>query len=216
MVGTIEEARFEMEECFIATADELFKTTGITPQDIDIVIVTVSAFTAAPSHASVIANHYKMKESVKTFNLSDMGVAADDEAYGSVFVTEDDDGIYGVRLRSSLQNVAAKAVTNNLATLGPKVLPLREQLYYAYNWLCLKLFKMKVEPYIPNFKLAFQLFCIHPGGSAVISGIGKRLKLSEYDLEASRIALFRFGNTASSGVWYEMAYLQAKRRLKVG
>ncbi|GLJ43762.1 hypothetical protein SUGI_0911060 [Cryptomeria japonica] len=46
---------------------------------------------------------------------------------------------------------------------------------------------MKVDPYIPNFTLAFQHFCIHPGGRAVISGIGKRLKLSDYDLEASRI-----------------------------
>ncbi|GLJ43765.1 hypothetical protein SUGI_0911090 [Cryptomeria japonica] len=297
MVATMEEARVEMEECFIATADELFARTGVTPQDIDIVIVMVSTFTAAPSHAAVIANHYNGVLAVKTFNLSGMGcsagvlavnmakdmllvnpdsyvlilstenmtvnsiypgndrsfmltnslfrvggaalllsskpqdagraklrllqslrtnLAADDEAYDSVFMTEDDDGVYGLRLRPSLYSVAAKAVANNLATLGPKVLPLREQLCYAYNWLCIKLFKINVEPYIPNFKLAFQHFCIHPGGRAVISGIGKSLKLSDDDLEASRMALFRFGNTSSSGVWYEMAYLYAKGRLKVG
>ncbi|GLJ43738.1 hypothetical protein SUGI_0910700 [Cryptomeria japonica] len=297
MVPTLEEARVEMEETFFATADELFARTGVTPQDIDIVIVTVSTFTAAPSHAAVVANHYNMKENVKTFNLSGMGcsagvlavdmakdlllvnpdsyvlilttenttvnanypgndrtfmltsclfrvggaalllsnkpqevarakmrlvhsirtnVAANDEAYSCIFVAEDDDGVYGVRLLHSLHAVAAKAVANNLATLGLKVLPLSEQLYYAYNWLCIKFFKMKVEAYVPNFKLAFQHFCVHPGGRAVVSGIGKRLKLSEYDLEASRMALFRFGNTSTSGVWYEMAYLEAKRRLKVG
>ncbi|GLJ43667.1 hypothetical protein SUGI_0909050 [Cryptomeria japonica] len=297
MVATLEEARVEMEETFFATSDELFARTGVTPQDIDIVIVTVATFTAAPSHASVVASHYKMKESVKTFNLSGMGcsagvlavnmardlllvnpdsyalilttenttinanypgndrtfmltpclfrvggaamllsnkpqdaarakmrllhsirtnVAADDEAYACIFVTEDDDDVYGVRLRPSLHAVAAKAVANNLARLGPKVLPLSEQLYYAYNWLCVKWLKMKVEAYVPNFKLAFQHFCVHPGGRGVISGIGKNLKLNEYDLEASRMALFRFGNTSTSGVWYEMAYLEAKRRLKVG
>ncbi|GLJ43758.1 hypothetical protein SUGI_0910950 [Cryptomeria japonica] len=70
MVTTLEEARVEMEETFFAMADELFARTGVTPQDIDILIVTVSTFTAAPSHASVVANHYKMKENVKTFNLS--------------------------------------------------------------------------------------------------------------------------------------------------
>ncbi|GLJ43764.1 hypothetical protein SUGI_0911080 [Cryptomeria japonica] len=58
MVATIEEARFEMEECFIATTDELFKRMGVTP------------------HAFVIVNHYKMKESVKTFSLSGMGCSA--------------------------------------------------------------------------------------------------------------------------------------------
>ncbi|GLJ43756.1 hypothetical protein SUGI_0910920 [Cryptomeria japonica] len=76
MVATLEEARVEMEETFFATADELFARTGVTPQDIDILIVTVSTFTAAPSHASVVANHYKMKENVKMFNLSGMGCSA--------------------------------------------------------------------------------------------------------------------------------------------
>ncbi|GLJ43757.1 hypothetical protein SUGI_0910940 [Cryptomeria japonica] len=75
---------------------------------------------------------------------------------------------------------------------------------------------MKLEAYVPNFKLAFQHFCVHPGPRGVISGIRKSLKLNEYDLEASRMALFRFGNTSTSGVWYEMPYLHAKGRLKVG
>ncbi|GLJ43749.1 hypothetical protein SUGI_0910820 [Cryptomeria japonica] len=65
MVATLEEARVEMEETFFATSDELFKRTGVTPQDIDILIVAVSTFTAAPSHASVVASHHKMKESVR-------------------------------------------------------------------------------------------------------------------------------------------------------
>ncbi|GLJ43743.1 hypothetical protein SUGI_0910750 [Cryptomeria japonica] len=64
MVATLEEA------------GELFARTGVTPQDIDILIVTVSTITAASSHASAIANHYKMKESVKTFDLSGIGCSA--------------------------------------------------------------------------------------------------------------------------------------------
>ncbi|GLJ43761.1 hypothetical protein SUGI_0911020 [Cryptomeria japonica] len=72
MVAILDEARVEMEETF-ATSDGLFKRTGVTSQDIDILIVTVSTFTATPSHATIVARHYKMKESVNMFNLSGMG-----------------------------------------------------------------------------------------------------------------------------------------------
>jgi 3-ketoacyl-CoA synthase len=143
-------------------------------------------------------------------------VATVDEAYGCVMVKEDDEGLSGVSLSPSLIDVAGDAVKRNMVTLGPKVLPITEQLYYAYNIIYIKALKMNLKPYIPNFRLAFQHFCIHPGGRSVINGIGKSLQLSDYDLEPSRMALHRFGNTSVSGIWYEAAYMEAKRRFKVG
>ncbi|KAF7841400.1 3-ketoacyl-CoA synthase 11-like [Senna tora] len=79
-----------------------------------------------------------------------------------------------------------------------------------------KVFKMKVKPYIPNFKLAFEHFCIHAGGRAVLDELEKNLELSDWHMEPSRMTLYRFGNTSSSSLWYELAYTEAKGRVRKG
>ncbi|KAF3574753.1 hypothetical protein F2Q69_00063050 [Brassica cretica] len=69
---------------------------------------------------------------------------------------------------------------------------------------------------IPDFKLAFEHFCIHAGGRAVIDELEKNLQLSPVHVEASRMTLHRFGNTSSSSIWYELAYIEAKGRMRRG
>ena len=75
-IATLEEARVEMEESFAAVLDDLFAKTCVKPWEIDILIVNVSTFSPAPSLAAWVVNHYKMKETVKIFNLSGMGCSA--------------------------------------------------------------------------------------------------------------------------------------------
>ncbi|KAF8393900.1 hypothetical protein HHK36_020100 [Tetracentron sinense] len=74
----------------------------------------------------------------------------------------------------------------------------------------------ETKPYIPDDKLAFEHVCILASSKKVLDEIQKNLELTEEYMEASRMTLERFGNTSSSSVWYELAYLETKRRIKKG
>lgn len=141
---------------------------------------------------------------------------ADDKSYSCVFQEEDDKKEVGVALSKDLMAVAGEALKTNITTLGPLVLPMSEQLLFFVTLVARKVLKMKIKPYIPDFKLAFEHFCIHAGGRAVLDEIEKNLELSEWHMEPSRMTLYRFGNTSSSSLWYELAYSEAKGRIRKG
>ncbi|KAL6128306.1 hypothetical protein ACLB2K_071661 [Fragaria x ananassa] len=292
----------EMDEIIFNTLDKLFtRYPSVSPSQIDILVVNVSMFSPSPSLTSRIVNRYKMRENIKTFNLSGMGCSASlvavdvvqglfksykdsyalvvstesmapnwycgkeksmmltnclfrsggcsmlftnrryhrhqailklktlvrthigssDDAYNCCIQLEDDSGYLGFRLTRYLTKAAALAFTMNLQVLVPKVLPLREILRYVLeSWLRkkrgTKSQKLEAVGAGLNMKAGIEHFCIHPGGRAIIDGIGKSLALDEYDLEPSRMALFRFGNTSAAGFWYALGYMEAKKRLKKG
>ncbi|KAE8670717.1 3-ketoacyl-CoA synthase 3 [Hibiscus syriacus] len=130
----------------------------------------------------------------------------------------------GILLTKSLTKAAAKAFIGNLKILLPKILPLYELLRYAISTIGTKTTTEHRNPSAPKPALTFNFdlksgidhFCLHPGGRAVIDGLGKSLGLSEYDLEPTRMALYRFGNTSAGGLWYVLSYMEAKKRLKKG
>jgi 3-ketoacyl-CoA synthase len=154
---------------------------------------------------------YKLQHLVRTH------LGSKDTAYQSVYQEPDENNIVGISLSRSLLSVAASALRINIKNLGPLVLPYSEQLRYALSMLHGKIWAVEnKEMYVPNFKKAFEHFCIHAGGKAVIDGIVENLKLQREDGEASRMALYRFGNTSSSSLWYELSYLEAKGRVKKG
>ncbi|XAR66946.1 Very-long-chain 3-oxoacyl-CoA synthase [Bertholletia excelsa] len=153
---------------------------------------------------------YKLQDAVRTHK------GADDKCFTCVTQDEDADGKIGISLSREVMAVAGDALKTNFTTLGPLVLPMSEQLLFFATLVCKKLFKMKVKPYIPDFKLAFEHFCIHAGGRAVLDELEKNLQLTEWHLEPSRMTLYRFGNTSSSSLWYELAYSEAKGRIKRG
>lgn len=141
---------------------------------------------------------------------------ADKSSFDCVYQEEDSSGILGLSLSRDLMSVAGDALKANITTLGPLVLPLSEQLLFFATLVGRKLFKMKLKPYIPDFTLAFEHFCIHAGGRAVLNEMENNLQLSEWHMEPSRMTLYRFGNTSSSSPWYELAYSEAKGRIKRG
>jgi 3-ketoacyl-CoA synthase len=122
----------------------------------------------------------------------------------------------GVKLTRQLMGEAGRALKTNITTLGPLVLPFSEQLLFFLNLVMRKVLKMKVGPYIPDFTLAFDHYCIHTGGRAVIDEIERQLKLPEAGVAPSKATLHRYGNTSSSSIWYILANIETMQGVRRG
>jgi 3-ketoacyl-CoA synthase len=135
-----------------------------------------------------------------------------------VYECEDPEGKRGVFLvrGKELLVVVSAALKDNITALAPLILPWSEQLRFVVNFVARKVLGYKLKPYTPDFKKAVQHFCIHAGGRAVIDGMEQNLKLTPEDVEPSRATLYRFGNTSSSSIWYELAFIEQKGRVKRG
>ncbi|CAN1747153.1 3-ketoacyl-CoA synthase 19 [Linum perenne] len=293
-VPTMFDTFLEVDDIMFETLDALFEKTKVSPSEIDILVVNLSLFSPEPSLSSRVVNKYKMREDVKTFNISGMGCSAslvaidlvqhmfkthknamavvvssesiapnwycgkersmilsnclfrsggcsmlltnnealrsksvmklnhlvrthlgsDDEAYNCCIQKEDGLGYRGFLLTKGLTKAAAQAFRLNLRVLVPKILPLKDLLLCIVLYLAKK--NVKADGSELNLKSGIEHFCIHPGGRAVIESVGVSLGLNDYDLEPSRMALHRFGNTSAGGLWYVLGYMEAKKRLKRG
>ncbi|KAJ7955512.1 3-ketoacyl-CoA synthase [Quillaja saponaria] len=170
--------------------------------------------------AIILSNHssdhhrakYQLIHNVRTNS------AANDKSYSCIQQKEDESEqrVLGISLSKDLMSIASETLKNNIIKLGPLVLPMSEKLKFLANFVGRKIFKMEIKPYVPDFKLAFEHFCIHAGGRAVQDEMEKNLGLNEWYMEPSRMTLYRFGNTSSSSIWYELAYSEAKGRIKKG
>jgi len=74
----------------------------------------------------------------------------------------------------------------------------------------------KPQPPVPSITRSIQHMCFHTGGRAVIDELQKLFALDESQVAASRATLYRYGNTSSSSVWYELAYHESTGAVKPG
>ncbi|KAJ8753139.1 hypothetical protein K2173_017705 [Erythroxylum novogranatense] len=149
---------------------------------------------------------YELKQLVRTHK------GMDSRSFKSIHLKEDAEGKMGLWVSKDVIEVGGRALKANITVLGPLVLPPFKQLHLFANLL----FNRKTKPYIPNYKLAFDHVCILATSKMVLDHIQTNLELSEDYMEASRATLNRFGNTSSSSVWYQLAYLEASKRVKKG
>ncbi|KAJ8433615.1 hypothetical protein Cgig2_023554 [Carnegiea gigantea] len=172
---------------------------------------------------------YRLEHIVRTHK------GADDRSFRCVYQEEDAQRFKGLKVSRDLMEIGGDALKTNITTLGPLVLPLSEQLLFFTTLIKRNLLGGKqdktahgsdqsglqsssnaTKPYIPDYKLAFEHFCVHAASKTVLDELQRNLELSDENLEASRMTLHRFGNTSSSSIWYELAYLEAKEKVRSG
>lgn len=102
----------------------------------------------------------------------------------------------------------------HISVVGSKILPYSEIFSYIVSILKKKYIDKSINIYVPNFKSVIQHFCLPTSGRPVIREIGKGLRLEGSDLEPAFMTLHRFGNQSSSSLWYELNYMEAKKRVE--
>ncbi|XP_011089840.1 3-ketoacyl-CoA synthase 12-like [Sesamum indicum] len=146
-----------------------------------------------------------------------------DESYGCCLQKEDEKGLVGFHLGKNLPKAATSAFVDNLKEIAPKILPVHELLRFTLLKFAPELHHKwsktaagtSASPLV-DFRTGVDHFCLHTGGKAVIDAVAQNLSLSEYDVEPARMTLHRFGNTSASSMWYVLAYMESKKRLKKG
>ncbi|KAG5232412.1 3-ketoacyl-CoA synthase [Salix suchowensis] len=171
--------------------------------------------------AAILLSNRKSDRQVAKYELQHLvrtHLGSKDSSYKCVVQEADDEGFTGVSLSRSIPQVAGEALKTNMTTLAALALPYSELIQYGLSVMWKKVWPpaKKRGSYIPDFKKAFDHFCIHAGGRAVIGAIKEFLKLKDRDVEASKMTLYRFGNTSSSSTWYSLSYLEAKGRVRQG
>ncbi|CAI9297290.1 unnamed protein product [Lactuca saligna] len=140
-----------------------------------------------------------------------------DRSYNCILQEEDTAGTVGVTINKDLLTAAVSTIEANLTALGYLILPMTEKLLYVTNYITRNLLSgYKIQPYVPNYSKAVDHFLPHVGGKPVLNELQKTLRFSDAVMEASRMTLYRYGNTSSSSIWYELAYVEAQGRVKKG
>ena len=87
-----------------------------------------------------------------------------------MYQKEDGGGKVGVELNKDIVKVAAAALQRNLTILGPLVLPVSEQAKYAGDLVMRRLGGRQGKAYVPDFRKAFDHFCLHAGEQRPVDG----------------------------------------------
>ncbi|RLN35817.1 3-ketoacyl-CoA synthase 4-like [Panicum miliaceum] len=151
---------------------------------------------------------------------------ADDRSYMSAVREEDAEGITGFSIGRGLGGVARDLLRAHLLELGPAILPWHEKLRYVAALLLFRRQQKRSKKVPsddddddgprPNFLTAASHFCLPSSGMPMIRRLAEGLGLGELEAEAALMTFHRFGNQPAASLWYQLAYHEAKGRVRRG
>lgn len=192
----------------LVVSTEVVSSTWYAGKDKDMLLpncffrMGAAAMLLSSRHLDRWRSKYELNQLVRTHR------GTDDRSFHCICRKEDAEGKQGLSVNKDLLEVGRHALKAHITTLGPLVLPVSEQAHFFEN--------KETNPYIPDYKLAFEHVCVLASSKRLLDEIQRTLELTEDYMEASRKTLERFGNTSSSSGWYALAYLEANRRIKRG
>ncbi|CAN6211536.1 unnamed protein product [Urochloa humidicola] len=151
---------------------------------------------------------------------------ANDRSYRSGYREEDEEGITGFTLGQGVGRMVSELLRAHLLTLGLSILPWREKARYALALLRSARRRRRDGGKLargggggvplPDFRAAADHFCLPSSGRPMIWRLGQGLGLGEREMEAALMTFHRFGNQSAASLWYQLAYLEAKGRVRRG
>ncbi|XP_047051957.1 3-ketoacyl-CoA synthase 4-like [Lolium rigidum] len=160
--------------------------------------------------------------------LTRTNLVADDHGYASALREEDDEGITGFSIGRGLGGVAQDLLRAHLSALGAEILPWHEKLRYAaalvrfhFNHRQNNTKKLPEEDGQdtvpkPNFLAAAKHLCLPAPGMPMIRMLAEGLGVGDREAEAALGTFQRFGNQSAASLWYQLAYHEAKGRVRRG
>lgn len=141
---------------------------------------------------------YFLKHSVRT-------ITAEQRAFDVIRFVENENGPY-IHLSREVPVVAGGAIGDNLKQFVPGILSVKDKIFYLLN------------KRIPKWQKNLDYWALHPGGTAVIKGLTKKLKLALGDTAFSQRVFEKRSNMSSPSVFYVLNEIEKQgitRRAKV-
>ncbi|KAM0842541.1 hypothetical protein ACQ4PT_058299 [Festuca glaucescens] len=175
--------------------------------------------------AVLVTNNMAAPVKYRLVNMTRTNTTATDRSYRAGYREEDDEGITGFTLGHGVGRMVSELLRAHLVKLSLSILPWREKARYTAALLVSMRRRGQdklagssgsgAAP-MPDFRAAADHFCLPSSGKPMILRLGKGLGLGEREMEAALMTFHRFGNQSAAALWYQLAYLEAKGRVRKG
>ncbi|KAJ1378107.1 Thiolase-like [Sesbania bispinosa] len=232
--ATMKEGRAEASMVMLELSMSFFEKTRVRPKDVGILVVNCSIFNP---RLTLSNDHKPLQDEGKHIELQSWwnGLQCWDKLvwiwqgtffkpiqiimqWWCVYQEEDDQKLKGLKMSKDLIEIGGDALKTNITTLGPWCYPSLSSFCFFATLVWRHLFGGKSngnspslkKPYIPNYKLAFEHFCVHAASKTILDELQRNLELSDKNMEASRMTLHRLATHLA--VAYGMSWLTWKQK----